>query len=217
MLTRSMSPAQPPRSFTGATMKILAQKGSKELENRVKGDILEFVTKDIVESKRDTNDQNLGEEESSLIDINLIEWATSIYNFNRKEKDILVSPKVGTYNVYKEDQTTKIQNETIEFRINVSFDGMNETQVNNISCVFYDQANNNFSTRGVGLIERNVAANYLLCNSTHMSDFGAANIQNETATVLANANFEESTNFSELEEYQFYESTRICIYIYIYK
>ena len=128
-----------------------------------------------------------------------------------------MSTKIGTYNIYEEDQTTKIVNKTIEFKTNVNFTGMNETQVNYINCTYYDENNKNFSTAGIQVIQRNVPDGYLLCNSTHLSDFGAANVQNETVTVLTNANFEESTNFSELQEYKFYESTRNYIHnIYIY-
>ena len=92
--------------------------------------------------------------------------------------------------------------------------GMNETQVKYINCIYYDEENKNFSMKGIEVIERNVPVGYLLCNSTHFSDFGATNIQNETATVLINANFEESTNFSELQKYKYYKSIR-NIYIYI--
>ena len=213
MLTKSMSPMQPPRTFKGTAMQITARKGFNEIENTLLGEVLEFTTTNNSESKTPVNKIL---EESNLLDLNLIEWDPSVYNFNRKERNNIVSTKIGTYNIYNEDQTTKIVNKTIEFKTNVNFTGMNETQVNYINCTYYDENNKNFSTAGIQVIQRNVPDGYLLCNSTHLSDFGAANVQNETVTVLTNANFEESTNFSELQEYKFYESTRNYIHnIYI--
>ena len=212
LLTRSISPDISPRVFIGTKMRILSMKGSKEINNILEGEVLQFTT-------REDKIENKTSAESNLININLIEWESSIYNINIKEKEKIMSKKIGTYNIYDTEQTTKIVNKSIEFKTYVNFTGMNNTQIQNIYCVFYDQKNNNFSTKGIQVIERNLEFGYLTCNSTHLSDFGAVNIHNETAIVLQNANFEESTEFSELQDYNFYESARNnnnTIYIYIY-
>ena len=182
LLTRSISPDVSPRVFIGTKMRILAMKGSKEINNLLEGEVLQFTTmEDKIENKTTA--------ESNLININLIEWESSIYNINTKEKEKIISTKIGTYNIYDTEQTTKIVNKSIEFKTYVNFTGMNNTQIQNIYCVYYDQKNNNFSTKGIQVIERNVEFGYLTCNSTHLSDFGAANIHNETAVVLQNAYF----------------------------
>ena len=212
MLTKGMSPSQPPRIFKGTKMQILGAKGSKELDNVIGGVDVEFTcSNSSFQSDPGNNAQN--EEESQLFDINLIEWDSSVYNFNIEEKSKLVSNKVTSYNMYQEDQTTKITNKTVEFRVNITLAGMNEEQVKTIFCTYYDETKQKFSTQGINVIERNIENGYLRCNSTHMSDFG---LTNETLTILTNANFEEATEISELKDYKFYQSIRIYIYIYIY-
>ena len=222
MLTKSMSPTQDARGFTGGRMKIQAKKGSREIANKVEGSEksrTEFT--DIINTTTTTNTQSpeviIGEEEeeeSKLLDINLIEWDPSIYKFNVIEQLRLLSP-VTTYNVYNEDNPEPLTDKPINFQLGMNFTGLSAHKIPQIMCTYYDNENLTFSTKGIQVIERNTNEGYLLCNSTHMSDFGSAHIQNETTTVLTTANFEESTDVSQLQNYQFYKSVSKC-YIYIY-
>ena len=80
-----MSHLQPPRTFKGITMQILARKGLNEVENMLEGVKLKFTTTNITnESKTLTEIVN----DPNLLDISLIEWEPVICNFNRKEIDL---------------------------------------------------------------------------------------------------------------------------------
>ena len=122
LLTRSMSPIQPPRRFTGSRMEILACKGSKEQQNVIKGGVLEFTTPALSGALSDAipNEGDEEEEESKLVDINLLEWDLSVYNFNIEAKERLLSSKVATFNMYNGDQTSRITDQPIEFRASLN-------------------------------------------------------------------------------------------------
>ena len=76
MLTKSMSPMQPPRTFKGTAMQITARKGFNEVENTLLGEVLEFTTANNSESKTPVNKIL---EEPNLLDLNLIEWEGPFY------------------------------------------------------------------------------------------------------------------------------------------
>ena len=182
----------------------------------------------ILNIKTGENDLSIENNNPGEMILSLIEISPKIYIWNSEGNNI--KSEIVSFNIYTTTQSNITENTSlstretlnklkvidIESQIRLSFNLSNLSEDIEdwgiLVCKYFNEQKGEFESDGVRVEKSNKEENEIICISQHLSDFV---VVKDTSDILNDANFEESSDIGALDNYAFYKSTSIYIYIYI--